>query len=178
MQQNLIKKIKVIKASLQDYPVIQNLARFYVYDMSRYCGFISKDWAMPQDGLYECFDLKKYFEDDDRKAYLVKLEDGELVGFVLLDKQSTSPNIDWNMGEFFVLAKFQGKGVAKEIAKRVWIMHPGKWEVSVIPENKPALAFWRKTISAFTNGKYIEEIKTIGYDKDQPKRKIFNFGCK
>jgi predicted acetyltransferase len=52
--------------------------------MSRYCGFISKDWAMPKDGLYECFDFKKYFEDDDNKAYLVKLEDGELVGFVLL----------------------------------------------------------------------------------------------
>ena len=80
MQQNLIKNIRIIPANLTDYPVIQNLARFYVYDLSRYCGFISKDWAIPKDGLYECFDFKKYFEDDDKKAYLVKLEDGELVG--------------------------------------------------------------------------------------------------
>jgi predicted acetyltransferase len=170
--------IKIISATILDYPTIQNMARFYVYDMSRYCGFISKDWAIPENGLYECFDLKKYFEDSDRKAYLVKLESNELVGFVLLDKQSTSDNIDWNMGEFFVLAKFQGKGIAAEVAKKIWIMHPGKWELSVIPENKPALAFWRKAIVAFSNNNYTEEIKIIDYDKDQPKRIIFNFICK
>lgn len=168
-------KINVIPATIADYPVIQNLARFYVYDMSRYCGFISKDWAIAQDGLYECFDLKKYFIDTDKKAYLVKLDDGELVGFVLLDKQSTSGNIDYNMGEFFVLAKFQGKGIASEIAKKIWAMHPGKWEISVIPENTPAFSFWRKNISAITNGNYLEEIKIIDYDKDQPHRIIFEF---
>lgn len=171
-------KINIIPATIIDYPIIQNMARFYVYDMSRYCGFISKDWAIAEDGLYECFDVKKYFEDSDKKAYIVKLQDGELVGFVLLDKQSTSNDVDWNIGEFFVLGKFQAQGIAKEIAKRIWIMHPGKWEISVIPENKPALAFWRKTISIFTNGNYLEEVKTIDYDKDQPKRYIFNFSIK
>lgn len=170
--------IQIIPANLPDYPTIQNMARFYVYDISRYCGFISKEWALPQDGLYECFDLRKYFVDTDKKAYLVKLEDSELVGFVLLDKQSTSGNIDYNIGEFFVLVKFQGQGIASEIAKRIWTMHPGKWEVSVIPENLPALAFWRKAIAAITNGNYLEEIKTIEYDKDQPKRIILNFECK
>ncbi len=175
MNQNYINKINITPASLADYPVIQNLARFYVYDLSRYCGFISKDWAVPEDGLYECFDLKKYFENDDKRAYLVKLEDNELVGFVLLDKQATSLNVDWNMGEFFVLAKFQGKNIAAHVAKQIWLNNPGRWEVSVIPENKPALAFWRKTIAAFSGNNYTEEIKTIDYDKAQPKRYIFNF---
>ena len=178
MQKNLIKDIRIIPATIVDYPVIQNLARFYVYDISRYCGFISKDWAMPEDGLYECFDFKKYFQDFDKKAYLIKLEDGELVGFVLLDKQATSANIDWNMGEFFILAKFQSKGISREVAKQIWLNNPGKWEVSVIPENTPALAFWRKTITAFTSSNYTEEIKIIDYDKAQPKRYIFNFAIK
>ena len=167
--------INIIPATLSDYPIIQNMARFYVYDFSRYCGFISKDWEIPEDGLFTCFDFKKYFIDSDKKAYLVKLEDKELVGFVLLDKQATSLNIDWNIGEFFILAKFQDKGVAGEVAKQIWLKYPGKWEASVIPENKPALAFWRKTIAAFTNNNYQEEIKTIDYDKAQPKRYIFNF---
>lgn len=34
---------KLTPASIHDYPTIQNMARFYVYDMSRYCGFISED---------------------------------------------------------------------------------------------------------------------------------------
>lgn len=169
------ENIKIIPATINDYPIIQNIARFYVYDISRYCGFISKEWALPEDGLYECFDLKKYFIDSDKKAYLVRLEDGELVGFVLLDKQSTSGYIDWNMGEFFVLAKFQGKCIASEIAKKIWDMYPGKWEVSVIPENTPALKFWRKNICHLTNNNYLEEIKIVDYDKDQPQRIIFEF---
>ncbi len=171
-------KINIIPATIADYPIIQNISRFYVYDISRYCGFISKDWAMPKDGLYECFDLKKYFEDADKKPYLIKFGNSELVGFVLLDKHATSSNIDWNMGQFFILAKFQGKGIASEVVKRIWEIHSGKWEVSVIPENTPALAFWRKNISSITNGNYLEETKIIYYDKVQPKRIIFNFKCK
>lgn len=50
----------LVEATLKDYPLIQNMARFYVYDLSRDCGFISKDWALSTDGLYECFDLKHY----------------------------------------------------------------------------------------------------------------------
>lgn len=50
--------LKVETATLDDYPTIQNIARFYVYELSRDCGFISDDWALPSDGLYESFDLK------------------------------------------------------------------------------------------------------------------------
>ena len=53
----------IIPATIADYPIIQNMARFYVYDLSRECGPISSEWAMPANGLYECFDFKIYFED-------------------------------------------------------------------------------------------------------------------
>ena len=177
MQQNLIKEIKVIAVSLQDYPVIQNLGKFYEYDMSRYCQWHweGEDGGYPSQHLINNF--KTYFEEESRKAYLIRV-DKEIAGFALINKVGTSSNIEWNMGEFFVLAKFQGKGFAAHVAKQIWLMSPGRWEVSVIPENLPALAFWRKTISAFTNGKYIEEIKIIDYDKAQSKRYIFNFECK
>ena len=75
-------ELKIISATMNDYPVIQNMARFYVYDMSRYCGFISDDWQIPADGLYESFDFKEYFELEDRKAFMLKVGD-ELSGFVL-----------------------------------------------------------------------------------------------
>ncbi|MCW8410584.1 hypothetical protein OQJ13_16515 [Legionella sp. PATHC035] len=45
--------LKVETATLDDYPTIHNMARFYVYELSRDCGFISDDWALPSDGLYE-----------------------------------------------------------------------------------------------------------------------------
>jgi predicted acetyltransferase len=168
---------KLIKATMADYPVIQNMARFYAYDMSRYCGFISNEWDFPKDGLYEAHDFKKYFEEPDRKAFLVKIED-ELAGFVLLNKIGTLPDTEWDMGEFYVLAKFQGKGIAKQVAFQIWQEFNGKWEVTVIPENLIGLTFWRKTVSNFTNGHYKEEIKKIDYDKHQPKRYILSFNTK
>ena len=167
-------KPQLIPATVNNYPTIQNLARFYVYDLSRSCGRDSVDWAVPLDGLYESFDFKNYFEEVSRKAFLIKVGE-ELAGFVLLNQVATSSDIDWNIGEFFILARFQGQGIGQLVVQELWSIHPGRWEVAVVPENKSALAFWRKTISAFTNGLYSETEKKIDYDVDQPKRIILNF---
>lgn len=167
-------KIDLIEATLADYPCMQNMARFYVYDMSRYCGFISADWALPSDGLYECYDCLKYFNEASKKAYLIK-HDNELAGFVLLSQDHLDPKADWFVSEFFILGKFQGKGVGRQVAKQIWDKHPGAWLVTVIPENAPALAFWINAISEYTGGHYTQEIKTVTYDQHQPKRVFFTF---
>ena len=162
--------LKVIPATLADYPTIQNMARFYVYDMSRYCGFISNNWACPEDGMYECYDLKKNFEEANRKAFLVKIKN-ELAGFVILLKDR---NV-WQVNEFFILAKFQGKGIGEQVAHQIWKMHSGNWQLHVIPENTKGLAFWRKVVSSFTKGIHTEEVIAVDYDVHQPKRIIFQF---
>jgi hypothetical protein len=61
--------IQVLLATIKDYPVIQNMARFYVYDRTRYMG-----WECPEDGLFECIDFKRYFENHDRKAFLIRVD--------------------------------------------------------------------------------------------------------
>ena len=167
-------KISIVQATMGDYPRIQNMARFYVYDISRECGSISSDWAIPENGLYECFDFKNYFEEPSRKAYLVKVYD-EIAGFVLLDNEVKNPDNTINMGEFFIIAKFQGQGIASRVAKEIWNMHPGMWEVSVIPNNKSALKFWEKAISEFTSGTFNKQIKEVTYDEHCPRRIIFEF---
>jgi RimJ/RimL family protein N-acetyltransferase len=118
MVKQISSRVTLTKATIDDYPTIQNMARFYVYDMSRYCGFISDKWIFPKDGLYESHDFKKYFTDKKREAFLVKIED-ELTGFFLLNKIGTLPNTEWNMGEFFIIAKFQGRGIAREVANQI-----------------------------------------------------------
>lgn len=165
---------ELIQATIIDHPIIQNMGRFYVYDMSRYCGFISEDWACPDNGLYECYDLKRYFENSSNRAFLVKIEN-ELAGFVLLKEKDAQSHKFWEMSEFFILGKFQNHGVGAKVAFKIWNMHPGFWEVTVIPENKLALSFWRKTISKFTHGNYTENVKEVDYDQHQPKRYFFNF---
>lgn len=168
------------EATIEDYPVIQNMARFYVYDLSRYCGLNSNDWAMPSEGLYESFDFREYFESSLRKAYIVKVSnreknEKELAGFVLLNNDGTSIGTDWNMGEFFIISRFQNYGVGSIVANQIWNKHPGKWEVSIIPENSLAINFWEKVISNYTSNKFNRETKNIDYDEHQPQRIIFSF---
>jgi predicted acetyltransferase len=170
----ITQNINITSASLADYPVIQNMARFYVYDLSRQCGFISQDWGIPADGLYECFDVKNYFEDPTRHVYLIRVGE-ELAGFVLLNQIGSCVETDWKMDEFFILAKFQGKGVGSHVATALFDKHPGMWEVTVIPENRTALSFWRKTIANYTQEQYRCETKHIRPGQAQPYREVFTF---
>jgi len=76
--------IKLLAATLVDYPTIQNMARFYVYDRTAYMG-----WECPENGLFECIDFKDYFENPNKKAFLIRVND-EIAGFCLLDKTPLS----------------------------------------------------------------------------------------
>lgn len=158
--------ITLCKATKEDKGTIQNLGRFYVYEMSRYCGFLPT-WETPLNGLFECIDLSSYTEKPDRHAFLIKV-DGELAGFVLINKVGSSPDVDWNIGEFFVISKFQGKDVGRHVAEQIFNQFPGVWETTQIPENKAAIDFWEKVVTHYTNGKFEKSCKTIAEPKPHP----------
>ena len=54
-------------------------------------------------------------------------------------------------------------------------MHPGQWEVKIIPENQPALNFWRKVVASYTAGHFLEEIKTVDCHSGKQQRIILTF---
>jgi predicted acetyltransferase len=145
---------------------IQNMARFYVYDMSRHCDEES-GWEIPEDGLYECFDLSRYFREKDRFAFLIRVQE-ELAGFALVNKVGTSSEVDWNIGEFFILAKFQGKGIAKAMAIQIFDRFDGVWEVAQMPKNLPAVRFWKKIVNEYSAGQFKESLQVIQEPKPHP----------
>lgn len=159
-------EVVLMKAERKDQETIQNLGRFYVYEMSRHCGHL-EGWEVPFNGLFECSDLSSYFEKPDRYPFLIKV-DGELAGFVLINKVGSTPDVDWNVGEFFVVSKFQGKGVGKAVAKQLFSQFPGLWESAQIPENRAARDFWERVVSQYTNGQYEKSLKTIDYPTPHP----------
>ena len=152
----------LVKATLEDYPTIQNMARFYVYDMSHFCGRSESvfDWSCPDDGLFECRDFKPYFESADCQTFLIKVGD-EKAGFALIDKVGTSPDVDWNVGQFFILAKFQGTGVGKQVAFELFDKYSGVWEVASMLENTGARIFWAKVVENYTDGAFTEVEKMV-----------------
>lgn len=160
----------LIPAIRADYLIIQRMFLFYVYDMGRECGF-NPGWECPVNPAFEIDDLSPYFKEDTRQAFLIRVED-TVAGFVLLHQIGDA----WHLDEFFVHGRFQKKGIGRKIAHQLWEQYPACWELSVIPENKTALSFWRNAISTFTQGHYAEEMRTIPQPGKQPKQRIvFNF---
>lgn len=158
--------ITLSTATPEDKDTIQNLGRFYVYEMSRYCGFLPT-WETPSNGLFECIDLSSYCEKPDRYAFLIKVDD-ELAGFVLINKVGSTPDVDWNISEFFIVSKFQGKGVGRHVAEQVFNQFPGLWETSQIPENTAAINFWDKIVSQYSRGQFEKSLKTVPQPKPHP----------
>lgn len=167
-----MKPTELIKATIADYPVIQNMARFYAYDMSRDCGQALPGWEFPENGLYESFDFIKYLEDQTNHTFIIKIQ-GELAGFVFVNRFEVMPEVDWNMGEFFIVAKFQRSGIGREVAKQIFDKFPGEWSVGAIVQNKSALQFWRKVINEYTKGKFTEISKSSEELKTPERPKPF-----
>ncbi len=159
-------KITLSKATQEDKNTIQNLARFYVYEMSRYCGFLP-NWEVPSNGLFECIDFSSYCEKPDRHAFLIKVDE-ELAGFVLINKVGSTSDVDWNVGEFFIVSKFQGKGIGRHVAEQVFNQFPGVWETSQIPENTAAIQFWDRVVSRYSHGQFEKGLKTVLEPKPHP----------
>lgn len=164
-------EIELIPATLVDYPTIQNMGRFYVYDMSEYMG-----WDIPDDGLYECIDFRKYWEINDAYPFLIRYRH-ELVGFVIVDKKGSEETIDFNMAQFFILRKFKNKGIGEYVAHRCFDQFKGTWEVMVIPGNEGAYRFWRKIITKYIHHNFIEYTREIPHFENSVKN-IFRFNSK
>lgn len=139
-EEDLLVKVSIIPATKEQIPVVQNMARFYAYDLSKSCGFYQLfDWSFPENGLYEARDVSKYWQSN-CYPFIIRVDD-ELAGFALINKIGSLPDVDWNMGEFFIVGKFQGKGVGRQVAFKLFNEFSGQWEVMQMPPNLPAIKF-------------------------------------
>ena len=166
-------KINIAPATKEEMPVIQNMAKFYAYDLSKSCGFYQLyDWSFPENGLYEGLDVSKYWQPN-YYPFLIRVDD-ELAGFALINKVGSEPGIDWNMGEFYIVGKFQGKGIGKQVAIDIFNLFPGKWEIAQMPPNIPAIHFWRKVVAEYSNN-HFTETKIIFQNPEPNERIVLRF---
>jgi predicted acetyltransferase len=56
------------------------------------------------------------------------------------------------------MKKYRRAGLGKLVAKDIFKIHKGQWEVYQIDNNEPAQHFWKKAIEEYTGGKFTERI--------------------
>lgn len=139
--------VEVARAAPEQEPVLANLLQLYAHDFS---GLL--DLQLGPDGRFAYDGLSRYWRDERRLPFLVRAE-GQLAGFVLVAKGSRisdDPRV-WDMAEFFILRRHRKRGIGAAVAREIWRRHPGPWEVRVLEAHRPARAFWRAAIGAFTD---------------------------
>lgn len=136
--------------------VIENLCTYYIYDMSEFT-----QWNPDENGHYPFPKrlLKPYWHEPQHIAYFI-LVDGDIAGFLLLRKYPSEPTV-WDIGQFFVMRKFKGRGVGKRALNLAVALHPGKWQIRVLQDNHGALKFWRAAVISV-----VDEDFSFTIDKD------------
>lgn len=135
--------------------LITNLFEYYMHDMAEWFLFDADD-----DGRYS-YDMSKHWQRGD-EVYIARCA-GKLAGFALVS--SAKPYLNGGDGfdveEFFVIRRYRHTGAGDALAKTIWGMHAGQWLVRVYEGNLPAIPFWRKIISRYTNDRQVEERRIV-----------------
>jgi predicted acetyltransferase len=136
-------------AQWHDRPVLSRMLELYQYDLSD---------VWPQDldmhGEYG-FAVDRYLRNPRLSAILL-LVDEKYAGFGLVDPDVTFPENTYWLGQFFVMKRYRRAGLGQRAARFIFDHFPGKWEVGQMPRNHAAQAFWRRTISQYTGGQFVE----------------------
>lgn len=138
--------LEVRPAAPEEAPVLANLLELYAHDFS-----LIADLHLGQDGRYGYSRLAQYWTDPTRLPFLVRV-DGRPAGFALIARGSEisgDPKV-WDVSEFFVVRRHRRRGVGVAVAHELWRRHPGRWEVRVMENNVPAIAFWAAAVRDFT----------------------------
>lgn len=145
-------EIEIVPAGAAERPVLENLMHLYLYEFTDYTG----DDADAQGRFLDEY-LPRYWVEQNRYPFLVRVA-GKPAGFILVRDTSDGQNgpVIHSIAEFLVMRKYRRKKVGQQMAFHIFDRFPGRWRVAQMAENHPAQAFWRRVISAYTNGQYTE----------------------
>ena len=133
----------------QERIFLYNLLQKYLYEMTNYYGD-----DLDGEGNYPYPYFEAYFTDPTRQALFI-LEDGRIVGFILLNRYSVMDrNIDHSVAEFCVLPKERGRNVGLRAARALFERYPGRWEIKYAANNFRAAYLWERAAEVYSPEKY------------------------
>lgn len=140
-------QVDVLKASIEQKPVLANLLELYAYDFTEFC-----DFDIGDNGFYGYEQLPLYWTEPTRFPYLIYV-DRKIAGFILVQKGSpiSDNTMIWDVAEFFVMKKYKRHGVGTVAALNIWQQFKGAWQVRVLADNHIACSFWLQAIKKFTS---------------------------
>lgn len=144
---------EIIKVSLDHSETLTNLMQYYIYDFSEFI-----DVHVEENGRFGEYPINDYWAEDHHFPYLVRFN-GNYVGFALVKWIKTETKSYFSIAEFFIMKKYRRTGLGKSVAKDLFRLHKGNWEVFQVLKNEPAQSFWKSVIKEYTGGHFTERLE-------------------
>jgi predicted acetyltransferase len=136
---------------------IQSVYRDYLDDLNPGTGLFPR---LGEVGHREPDQIAHWFADANTYP-LVIVRDSEPVGFarvLAVAAPNKQPRIDYRMPEFFVARARRRLGIGQTAVQLILSRFAGRWEITEYLRNAAAVSFWRRVVSAYTQGSYQERI--------------------
>lgn len=150
--------VELYRAGVGDKAVLRQLLELYAYDFTEFDGA-----DVDEHGTFGYDRLDHYWTDADRYPFLIRVA-AKWAGLALVrDVTAADGSVVHSMAEFFLMRKYRRRGIGEMVARHIFGMFPGPWEVGQIAANLPAQAFWRTVIGRYTDGRF-EEVRRDDWD--------------
>jgi predicted acetyltransferase len=147
------------RATYRGRAALRRLFPLYIHDLSPHTTFFKLD----DRGRWHPDLWRDWLRNPNVNCYLLTLAQ-KLVGFAIVGHRPfahMSQDREHKVCEFFVLGAMRRGGLGRAAAVQVFDRHPGQWELTVLPTNRNAIAFWRSVLAAYTKGR-CEEVQVPG----------------
>ena len=146
--------VRCTPAGPDDHQRLLALLQLYAYDFSE---ILPLEFA--DDGRFHVPSVTASLADPGNHAFLIRVED-KLAGFALVKPRSflTGRADVFDMAELFVMRRYRHRGIGEQVASWLFDRFVGPWEVRERAENQAAIAFWRRIIGRYTDGKFAEQL--------------------
>lgn len=130
---------------------LRNLFNLYQHDFAAFRRDLYPH--VDEQGFYDHATVDVFFEEGKREhvtPLLIRLDE-KIAGFIILSTPPfTKKGCDFCIQEMLVLNPYRGQGVAQDACSLLFKEHPGRYCLTVLPENIRAEKFWKKLLARYS----------------------------
>jgi len=152
--------VRDARGAARDREWIESVYRDYLDDLSPLNTGVFSATSLGEIGYSESDQLARWFGDSTVNP-LVIVRGTECVGFAMVARGSAAAGrspTDYRMAEFFVARTFRRRGVGRLAVELILNRFAGRWEIVEYLRNPVAVAFWRRVVANYTQGRFQERV--------------------
>jgi predicted acetyltransferase len=151
--------VRDARGAAKDREWIESVYRDYLDDLSPLNTGVFSATSLGEIGYSESDQLARWFGDS-TVTPLVIMRGNDPVGFAMVARGNSTvkPSTDFRMAEFFVARTFRRRGVGRLAVELILNRFAGRWEIVEYLRNPVAVAFWRRVVANYTQGRFQERV--------------------